>query len=35
MVSVADNKLKNLPEDQTGLGQFWQDSLPRSFSWGA
>mgnify|MGYP000561283373 CR=1 FL=1 len=35
MVSVADNKLKNLSEDQTGLGQFWQDSLPRNFSWGA
>jgi len=35
MVSVADNKIKNLPEDQTGLGQFWQDSLPRNFSWEA
>ena len=35
MVSVADNKIKNLPEDQTGLGQFWQDSLPHNFSWGA
>jgi len=35
MVSVADNKLKNRPEDQTGLGQFWQVSLPRNFSWGA
>ena len=35
MVSVADNKLKNFPEDQTGLGHFWQDTLPRNFSWGA
>ena len=35
MVSVADNKIKNLPEDKTGLGQFWQDSLPRNFSLGA
>ena len=35
MVSVEENKIKNLPEDQTGLGHFWQDSLPRTFSWGA
>ena len=32
MVSVADNKIKNLPEDQTGLGQFWQDTLPSNVS---
>ena len=29
MVSVADNKLKSLPEDETGLGQFWQDAMPK------
>lgn len=28
MVSVAENKLKSLPEDETGLGQFWQDAVP-------
>jgi hypothetical protein len=33
MVSVAENKLKNLPEDTTGLGQFWQDTLPTNLSW--
>lgn len=33
MVSVAENKLKNLPEDTTGLGQFWQDTLPSNLSW--
>ncbi len=33
MVSVADNKLKSLPEDETGLGQFWQDALPKDVEW--
>ncbi len=33
MVSVADNKLKQLPEDETGLGQFWQDALPKDVEW--
>ena len=35
MVSVEENKLKNLPKDETGLGHFWQDTLPQNFNWGS
>lgn len=32
-VSVADAKLKQLPEDETGLGQHWVDALPKDVEW--
>ncbi len=33
-VSVADARLKQLPDDETGLGQHWVDALPKDVNWG-
>jgi len=32
MASVSETRLKQLPEDKTGLGQYWFDALPQEIS---